>query len=70
MFHSFAYPDETDIEELGVRLWQAQMTDGEILFLTPEACDPAMYRTVRPMQAKQFGSKFQNFTPLKDGDEE
>lgn len=70
MFHSFAYPDETGVEELGVRLWQTQMTDGEILFSTPEACDPAMYRTVRPMQAKQFGSKFQNFTPLKDGDEE
>lgn len=70
MFHSFAYPDETGVEELGVRLWQAQMINGEILFPAPEACDSAMYRAVRPMQAKQFGSKFQNFTPLKDGDEE
>lgn len=64
MLHSFAYPDETGVNELGVRLWQAQMTNGEILFPTPEECDPAMYRKVRPMQAKKFGGRYQNFTPL------
>lgn len=70
MFHSFAYPDETGIEELGAHLWKAQMINGEIMFPAPEACDPTMYRTIRPMKAKKFGGKYQNFTPLKDGDEE
>lgn len=66
MFHSFAYPDETGVNELGVRLWQAQMTNGEILFPAPEACDPSMYRKVRPMGAKKFGGRYQNFTPVEE----
>ncbi len=69
MFHSFAYPDETGGKELGVRLWHAKMTDGEILFPTPEACDPAMYRTIRPMKPKKFGGKYHNFSALQEGDD-
>lgn len=69
MFHSFAYPDETGINELGVRLWHAKMTNGEIVFPTPSDCDPALYRTVRPMKPKKFGSKYNNFTALSEGDE-
>lgn len=70
MVHSFAYPDETGKRELGVRLWHAKMTDGEIVFPSPEECDPAMYRTVRPMLPKAFGRKYQNFTPLSEGEVE
>ncbi len=69
MFHSFAYPDETGVNELGVRLWEAKMTDGEIVFTPPAECDPKMYRRVRPMEAKKFGKKFGNFTALEEGDD-
>lgn len=61
MFHSFAYPDETGCDELGVRLWRASMTDGEVRFPAPDACDPALYRTVRPMKATAFGQAYGNF---------
>ncbi len=64
LFHSFAYPDETGKNELGVRLWHAKMVNGEICFPAPEACDPDMYRTIRPMLPKKFGGKYGNFTPL------
>lgn len=70
MFHSFAYPDETGKDELGIRLWQAKMTNGEIVFPSPQECSDEMYRTVRPMKAKKFGGKYQNFTPLEEGDDE
>lgn len=70
MFHSFAYPDETGVDELGVRLWHARMTDGEICFPPPEACDPSMYRTIRPMKRKKFGGKYHDFTALQEGDDE
>ena len=66
MFHSFAYPDETGRDELGVRLWHARMTDGEIRFPAPEACDPALYRYVRPMRAKRFGAKYHNFSAAEE----
>ena len=69
MFHSFAYPDETGVNELGVRLWDAKMTDGEIVFPPPAECDPKMYRRVRAMEAKKFGKKFGNFTSLEEGDD-
>ena len=69
MFHSFAYPDETGVNELGVRLWEAKMTDGEIVFTPPAECDPKMYRRVRAMEAKIFGKKFGNFTSLEEGDD-
>lgn len=70
MFHSFAYPDETGKNELGVRLWHAKMTDGEILFPAPEDCEASMYRTIRPMEPKKFGKKYRNFTALEEGDDE
>ena len=66
MFHSFAYPDETGRDELGVRLWNAKMTDGEIVFPRPEECGPALYRTVRPMKAKAFGGASGNFVGLEE----
>ncbi len=65
MFHSFAYPDETGRDELGLRLWHAKMTRGEIHFTHPEECDPAMYRTVRPMKPKKFGGKYGNFSGVQ-----
>ena len=52
--------------ELGVRLWHARMTDGEIRFPAPEACDPALYRYVRPMRAKRFGAKYHNFSAAEE----
>lgn len=70
LFHSFAYPDETGKNELGVRLWRASMTDGEIRFPAPEACDMALYRTVRPMKPKQFGQAYGNFTIEPEGEGE
>lgn len=57
MFHSFAYPDETGREELGVRLWRAVMNNGEICFPEPQKCDLALYRFIRPARAKQFGGR-------------
>lgn len=66
MFHSFAYPDETGKNELGVQLWHAKMVNGEILFPRPEECDPAMYRFIRPMQPKKFGGKYGNFSGLQE----
>lgn len=65
MPHSFAYPDETGKDELGVRLWQAKMVNGEIHFPKPEDCDPALYRFVRPMKPKRFGGKYGNFAGLE-----
>ena len=65
MFHSFAYPDETGKDELGIRLWHAKMISGEIRFSAPEECDPAMYRTVRPMKPKKFGGKYGNFSGVQ-----
>lgn len=66
MFHSFAYPDETGENELGVRLWHAQMTDGEIIFPSPEECGKSMYRPIRPMNPKKFGQKYNNFSAEDD----
>ena len=66
MFHSFAYPDETGKNELGVQLWHAKMVNGEIRFTRPEECDPAMYRFIRPMQPKKFGGKYGNFSGLQE----
>lgn len=66
MFHSFAYPDETGKNELGVRLWRAKMVSGEIIFQKPEECDPALYRFVRPMYPKKFGGKYGNFGGLAE----
>lgn len=80
MYHSFAYPDETGKNELGVRLWHAKMVNGEICFPSPNTCDPAMCRFVRTIYPKKFGGKYGNFTgekeahssepPLEAGDQE
>lgn len=66
MFHSFAYPDETGRDELGVRLWHASMNHGEIRFPAPEECPPDMYRRIRPMKAKAFGGRYGNFSGLQE----
>ena len=66
MFHSFAYPDETGKDELGVRLWHAKMTHGEITFPKPEEINPDLYRFIRPMERKKFGGKYNNFIGLKE----
>jgi len=51
MIHGFDYPDETGINELGVRLWRQSMKDGVIEFADPRGLD--MRRTV-----KQYGEKY------------
>ena len=66
MFHSFAYPDETGKNELGVRLWRARMVNGEIAFPAPQDCDPALYRRIRAMQPKRFGGRYGNFAAVAD----
>ena len=66
MFHSFAYPDETGKDELGVRLWHAKMVNGVIEFPAPQECAPALYRTVRPMKPKRFGGRYGNFSASDD----
>lgn len=61
MFHSFAYPDETGINELHSRFWRAVMKHGVVTFPKPSgdlAEDerhgmPSRY--VREMTAKPFG---------------
>lgn len=69
MFHSFAYPGETGVNELGAQLWHAKMTDGEIVFPSPFECDKQMYRTIRPMKPKKFGKKYNNFSISAEGDD-
>lgn len=66
MLHSFAYPDETGANELGVQLWHAKMTDGEILFPAPGECPRGMYKPIHSMRAKKFGAQHGNFTGLCD----
>jgi CRISPR-associated protein Cas5d len=53
MFHSFAYPDETGIEELHSQFWQATLKHGILEFPRPEHC--TVSRFVRPMGIKEFG---------------
>lgn len=61
MFHSFAYPDETGINELHSRFWRATMKKGIIEFpqpsddLTLDAQNGMPNRFVREMTAKTFG---------------
>ena len=66
MFHSFAYPEQTGKDELGVRLWHAKMVNGEIVFPSPDECDPALYRRVRSMKPIHFGSRYGNFSGLNE----
>ncbi len=54
MFHSFAYPDETGIDELRSQFWQATLKKGVLEFPSHE--DKSLVsRFVRPMSVKQFG---------------
>lgn len=61
MFHSFAYPDETGIDELHSRFWRATMKKGIIEFPQPtnnlqqDAENGMPNRFVRTMTAKKFG---------------
>lgn len=61
MFHSFAYPDETGINELYSRFWYANMQNGIITFPKPtddlanDAKNGMPNRFVREMTAKAFG---------------
>ena len=61
MFHSFAYPDETGINELYSRFWYANMQNGIITFPKPtdnlanDANNGMPNRFVREMTAKTFG---------------
>jgi CRISPR-associated protein Cas5d len=63
MFHGYDYPDETDTDELFVRLWKAKMENGLIGFPMPKDCDPSMRRFIRKMTAKEFESH-RNFLPI------
>lgn len=60
MFHSFAYPDETGIDELHSRFWQAVMRYGVLEFPKPtddlaaDANNGMPNRFVREMTAKVF----------------
>lgn len=53
MFHSFAYPDETGIDELHSQFWQATLKEGILEFPRPDECE--VRRFVRPMSSKEFG---------------
>lgn len=70
MFHSFAYPDETGVHELGVRFWNAKMNCGEIKFPNPFEEKFEMYRSIHPMKPKKFGKKYENFSALEEGDDQ
>ena len=54
MFHSFAYPDETGVDELHTRFWVARMVNGVIEF--PRVDDEGLKtRFVRAATIKPFG---------------
>lgn len=53
MFHSFAYPDETGINELYSQFWQATLKKGVLEFPRSNECE--VRRFVRPMSRKEFG---------------
>jgi CRISPR-associated protein Cas5d len=52
MFHGFDYPDETGIEELHGRFWEATMKNGVLEFPRPQDCK--IRRFIRTMTAKEF----------------
>lgn len=73
MFHGFNYPDETGVDELGVRFWHAKMVDGVIRFPRPElfSADNPQY----PLRIVRTGVKPKRFAPgenasLLDDDDE
>lgn len=52
MFHGFDYPDETGLDELHCRFWDATMKNGILEYPRPEEC--TIRRFIRPMEPKQF----------------
>ncbi len=52
MFHGFDYPDETGVNEMYKRLWQATMRQGVLEFPRPEECD--MRDRICAMEPKMF----------------
>lgn len=54
MIHGFDYPDETGIDEMGVRLWRPKMREGILTFPRPESCE--IRRTIKKMKATTFGA--------------
>ena len=52
MFHGFDYPDETGVNEMCKRLWQATMRQGVLEFPRPEECD--MRDRICAMEPKTF----------------
>lgn len=52
MFHGFDYPDETGVDELHGRFWNATMKKGILEFPRPEDCTTR--RFIRKMTAKNF----------------
>lgn len=63
MLHGLDYPDETDVNELRVRLWQPRMENGYIRFPAPADC-PAI-RTLKAQTAMTF-LPGQNFMDCDD----
>ena len=59
MFHGFDYPDETGVNELGVRIWRQPMEDGVIIFEMPSKVEKR--RVVR-----EYGDKYQ-FKNFEEG---
>jgi CRISPR-associated protein Cas5d len=72
LFHGFDYPDETGSDELGVRLWPCSMHDGVIAFpapsMFPNTQSRYLTRFIRPMKAKTFGMKHDNFIGWKESE--
>ena len=62
MFHGFDYPDETGVNELHGRFWQAVMRNGVLDFPRPEECE--IRRFVRKMIPKKFGLN-ENVLPVE-----
>ncbi len=68
MFHSFAYPDETGVNELHSRFWMARMQRGVITFPQVNNTKSLKSRFVREMTPKIFGDN--NLKPVSKEAEE
>lgn len=69
MFHGFDYPDETEQDELAVRLWPCVMRGGVIEFPMPDEFPNEqkryVVRFIKPMKAKTFEND-KNFIGLRE----
>lgn len=54
MFHGYDYADETGVDMLAVRFWRSVMINGVVDFISPDRCDRALCRDIRPMKKKHF----------------